>query len=119
MNQTRAFLLFAWFAVATLLWMEWGKEKAAPLASASTTATATTSTVPNASAATSGPAGIPAVPNAPASMTATPPAAAGAIAPVTVTTDVLKVVLDGGELRQADLLRYPSTADADSPPVRL
>lgn len=30
MNQTRAFLILAWLMVATLLWMEWGKEKSAP-----------------------------------------------------------------------------------------
>ncbi|RBF36837.1 membrane protein insertase YidC, partial [Xanthomonas oryzae pv. oryzae] len=29
MNQTRVFLIFAWLMVAALLWMEWGKEKAA------------------------------------------------------------------------------------------
>ena len=28
MNQTRVFLIFAWLMVATLLWMEWGKEQA-------------------------------------------------------------------------------------------
>ena len=28
MNQTRAFLLFAWLMLATLLWMEWGRELA-------------------------------------------------------------------------------------------
>jgi YidC/Oxa1 family membrane protein insertase len=39
--------------------------------------------------------------------------------PVEVTTDVLHVVLDGGELRQADLLKYPTLAAADSEPVRL
>ena len=30
MNQTRVFLIFAWLMVATLLWMEWGKENAPP-----------------------------------------------------------------------------------------
>ena len=30
MNQTRVFLIFAWLMVAMLLWMEWGKERAAP-----------------------------------------------------------------------------------------
>ena len=30
MNQTRVFLIFAWLMVAVLLWMEWGREKAAP-----------------------------------------------------------------------------------------
>ncbi|MCF5956977.1 membrane protein insertase YidC, partial [Xanthomonas perforans] len=29
MNQTRVFLIFAWLMVAALLWMEWGKDKAA------------------------------------------------------------------------------------------
>ena len=31
MNQTRLFLIFAWLMVATLLWMEWGKEKQAAI----------------------------------------------------------------------------------------
>src|SRR5690606_9949109 len=30
MNQTRVFLIFAWLMVAVLLWMEWGRDKAAP-----------------------------------------------------------------------------------------
>ena len=30
MNQTRVFLILAWLMVAMLLWMEWGKERAAP-----------------------------------------------------------------------------------------
>ena len=119
MNQTRVFLIFAWLMVATLLWMEWGKEKAAPPAPANTVATAPTSTVPSAGSAAVT-AGVPAVPNAPASMSATTaPGTGPATASITVITDVLKVVLDGGELRQADLLRYPSTADAGSAPVRL
>ena len=120
MNQTRTFLIFAWLAVATLLWMEWGKEKAAPPSPANTAATAMTSTVPNAGVAAST-MGVPAVPSAPASMSAAPTDidANQAGTPVTVITDVLKVVLVGGELRQADLLKYPTTADAGSPPVRL
>jgi hypothetical protein len=126
MNQTRVFLIFAWLMVATLLWMEWGKEAAAPPATAETTQ-ATTSTVPDASGAatTSGVPSVPTVPTvptSPASMSATPapaPSPGAARPSVTVTTDVLKVVLDGGELRQADLLKYPSTAAAGSTPVRL
>jgi len=118
MNQTRVFLIFAWLMVATLLWMEWGKEKAepptpveAPMAQAST--------VPSAKGAATT-AGVPAVPTSPASMSATAaPTTAATRASVTVTTDVLNVVLDGGELRQADLLKYPSSAAPGSPPVRL
>ena len=122
MNQTRLFLIFAWLMVATLLWMEWGKEKAAPATPAVTAESS--SAIPSSKGAvptvpTAAPAG--AVPNAPAAGATGPttnvtPAQAAA---VTVTTDVLRVVLDGGELRQADLLKYPSEADAKSPPVRL
>ena len=118
MNQTRVFLIFAWLMVATLLWMEWGKEQAAPPARAEP-AQATTSSVPSAGAMPT-PAGVPAVPNTPSVVSAAPAATTGAAGtPVIVTTDVLKVQLVGGELRQADLLKYPSTSAADSTPVRL
>src|SRR5688572_25455503 len=116
MNQTRLFLLFAWLMVATLLWMEWGKEQAPP--PAASVATATTDGVPSS-------AGVPsatgsAIPVAPGS-TAAPvvTAAPTAARPVTVETDVLRVQMTGGELSQADLLHYPSEADAASAPVRL
>ena len=116
MNQTRLFLIFAWLMVATLLWMEWGKEKAAPATPA--VATETSSAVPAASGVPpNAPATVPSAPGSPV-----PPGTASAdakAATVTVTTDVLRVVLDGGELREADLLKYPSQADANSPPVRL
>ena len=123
MNQTRVFLLFAWLIVATMLWMEWGKfnaptPEAAPVAptavvpdasvpqatpAAALPATATDATLPTATAA------------APA-ITAAAPAPARA---VTVTTDVLRVVLDGGNVLQADLLKYPQSKAAGSAPVRL
>lgn len=124
MNQTRVFLIFAWLMVATLLWMEWNKEQSAPPPAPATTASATP-TVPDMALPhdAAGTASVPGVP----SMAALPaPAAATGVAntdaktdTVTVDTDVLKVVLDGGEVLQADLLAYPSTADEDSPPVRL
>jgi len=117
MNQTRLFLIFAWLMLATLLWMEWGKEKAAPAAITTTETAASSGAVPSAAIppATSG-----AVPNA----SGVPAAGATAAAPataetVTVSTDVLHVVLAGGELRQADLLKYPALAAANSQPVRL
>ena len=58
MNQTRMFLIFAWMMVATLLWMEWGKDNA-PQARAGGDAeragrpprTSSASTVPGATAA--------------------------------------------------------------------
>ena len=111
MNQTRVFLLFAWLMVATLLWMEWGKEQAAP--PATPTPAATQAAVPGAPATG-------AVPSAPLAATA-PQAAtstASAAGTVTVQTDVLRVVLDGGEVRQADLVSYPDIGDAKRP-VRL
>ncbi|HEU4774527.1 MAG TPA: membrane protein insertase YidC, partial [Lysobacter sp.] len=127
MNQTRLFLIFAWLMVATLLWMEWNKEQAAPPPT-STGVSTTAPAVPGSDlpdAAEQARAGVPGAPV----MTAAPVAAAGLAAvagesaagndAVTVTTDVLQVLLDGGEVRQADLLRYPSTAEEGSAPVRL
>jgi len=123
MNQTRTFLIFAWLMVAALLWMEWGKEKAAPVVPAATTQVAGAPAVP----VTTSPGSVPsanqgALPGVPATAPLATVGAAPAAAPaatVTVTTDVLKVVLDGGEMREADLLAYPQTDDAGSPPVRL
>ena len=110
MNQTRFLLIFAWLMVATLLWMEWGKEQAAPPAAATA---ATTPAVPAA-------ADVPAAPSAtPTATPAAPQATSATAAPVvSVTTDVLQVSLTGGELRRADLLRYPAGADSREP-VRL
>ncbi|MEO5566287.1 MAG: membrane protein insertase YidC [Luteimonas sp.] len=122
MNQTRTFLIFAWLAVATLLFMAWSRDNATtPVADAAGVAAAQVD-------AASGDSTVPsvvrgAVPDAPtASMSATPvaaePVASGAPA-VTVTTDVLRVVLDGGNVRQADLLDYPQTTEPGSAPMRL
>ena len=53
-------------------------------------------------------------------MSATAAAPAASTAPaVTVTTDVLRVVVDGGAVREADLLAYPQTPTPGSAPVRL
>ncbi|HEY0505896.1 MAG TPA: membrane protein insertase YidC, partial [Lysobacter sp.] len=94
-------------------------EKAAPAAPAQTAAVAsqTDASVPAAAA----PGAVPTAPTMAASPSPTASAAAqpAASPTVTVTTDVLKVVLDGGEMRQADLIRYPTTADDASAPVRL
>jgi YidC/Oxa1 family membrane protein insertase len=123
MNQTRTFLIFAWLVVATLLFMAWGRDKATPaptLDAAAATAGATPaasgdSTIPEASTAGSVPQAhaAPAM-SAPATTAATPGAPS-----VTVTTDVLRVVLDGGAVREADLLAYPQTPTPGAAPVRL
>ncbi|TKR30130.1 membrane protein insertase YidC [Luteimonas gilva] len=114
MNQTRVFLIFAWLMVATLLWMEWGKEKAAP-------ATPTLQPAAAAPQATGAPPAAGAIPSATplAGAPAATQSAANAAPAVTVTTDVFKIGMDGGALHVADLLKYPTTADEKSPPVRL
>jgi YidC/Oxa1 family membrane protein insertase len=118
MNQTRVFLIFAWLMVASLLWIEWGKRNAAPEAptTAPTTvaapATGSSSTVPSAAAL---------LPPAPAASAETPASSAtpGAAKPLTVTTDVLRMTLDGGRVLSADLLKYPQSKSPGSAPVRL
>ena len=118
MNQTRLLLIFAWLTVATLLWMEWGKEKAAPAVSQATAVVDSSAGVPTANSPV--PSATGAIPVAPGNTTATPSVVSNSRGEaVTVSTDVLHVVLDGGELRQADLLRYPTLAAANSDPVRL
>ena len=120
MNQTRVFLIFAWLMVATLLWFEWSREKAAPAAPAVATQTAAPagSTVP-APVSSSAPASG-SVPSAPAVAPAPTGAPKGTAGPrVTVKTDVLSLVLDGGSVLQADLLHYPQSKTPGSGPVRL
>jgi len=112
MNQTRLFLIFAWLMLATLLWMEWGKEKAAPATPVAAQSVPATAAAPN-GAVPSAPTATAATPTAPTASTSTRGEA------VIVATDVLRVKLDGGVLHQADLLRYPSLAAANSTPVRL
>ncbi len=123
MNQTRTFLVIAWLMVATLLWMEWNKEKSAP--PPPTPAPAATAAAPGAIPAvpTAVPSAVPDAPVAPAAPAvpgevATASAATAAQA-VTVETDVLRLVIDGGSVLQAELLAYPQTRDEGSPPVQL
>ncbi|WP_313644515.1 membrane protein insertase YidC [Stenotrophomonas sp.] len=120
MNQTRVFLIFAWLMVAVLLWMEWGREKNAP--DPATVAT----TQPAVPAATDADLAPPPAGNVPqANVPGQAPAATASVeaataAPrVTVTTDVLKLVLDGRSVLDADLLQFPQTKAAGSPPVQL
>jgi len=118
MNQTRVFLILAWLMVAVLLWMEWGKEQAAPPASASAPTTAVAEeAVPQPVAAVPADGSVPAA-TAPAPAVAATPAAASAQR-VTVSSDVLRLVLDGGSVVQADLLQFPRSRTGDGTPVRL
>src|SRR5687768_2243670 len=106
MNQTRVFLFFAWLMVATLLWMEWGKFNAPKPANL-----ATATTQPQPSNVGSVPAAVP-VPSQAAPATAsgvpaaTPVAAiASNAAPtnqrVVVSSDLLRLTLDGGNVLEA------------------
>lgn len=126
MNQTRVFLILAWLMVAMLLWMEWGKEQAAPPTEATTTslpaAGPDAAAIPAAVPAATTPSADPSVP------AASVPAAASVQAPVSpsaaaarvhVRTDVLDLVLDGGSVLQADLPKFPQTRQPGSAPVRL
>src|SRR5690606_13600357 len=122
MNQTRTFLIFAWLAVATMLFMAWSRDNAAPAnpvaeGAAPAAVDSGDSTVPAVAREV-----VPDVASAPvapvAGMSATTQSVAQA-STVTVTTDVLRVVLDGGNVRQADLLAYPQTTEPGSEPMRL
>ncbi|MDQ3289439.1 MAG: membrane protein insertase YidC [Pseudomonadota bacterium] len=121
MNQTRIFLLFAWLMLATLLWMKWGEEQASPAISPTSTVAVDSGSVPVAVAPA--PNGsvpeVPTIPAASAPPVGTPAAASRESDSVMVTTDVLRARVDGGEIRQADLLDYASGVEAGSPPVRL
>lgn len=116
MNQTRNLLLFAWLAVATLLWMQWSAERA-PKAPATATATAAQDT----QAAVGVPSPNGTIPTAPGAALAQPvqPAVAQAMPAVEVRTDVLRLQLAGDGVQVADLLQYPRNEAANSEPVRL
>ena len=120
MNQTRLFLIFAWLMVATLLWMEWGKEKQAAQVPATPAAqvAAPPAMVPGQAPAPAASA-VPTanVPAAPGQAPVSKPVAA--TPSLIVTTDVLRLTLDGGSVREADLLKFPQTRDAGSQPVML
>jgi len=124
MNQTRTFLILAWLMVAVLLWMEWNKEQVAPPAEPATpveVAPGNGAAIPSAPAATGSSAAVPAAPAVPQVPGAIPesratPAPASA---VTVETDVLRLLIDGGSVLRAELLHYPQSRDDGSPPVQL
>ena len=110
MTQTRTFLLLAWLMVATLLWMEWGKEQQAPVAPATPTA-APAATLPTGGVPAAAPTGAPA---------AQAVASASASAPlVRLRNDVLDLQLDGIQVVRAELLAYRQTRETGSPPVVL
>ncbi|HSD15786.1 MAG TPA: membrane protein insertase YidC [Thermomonas sp.] len=112
MTQTRTFLILAWLMVATLLWMEWGKERDAAVAPSPAIPAATQST------AVPGAPGIP-VANVPGATPSAAPVASVALPVVRLRNDVLALELNGRDVTRADLLKYHQTRDAGSPPVLL
>ena len=127
MNQTRVLLMIAWLFVAVMLWMEWGKFNAPKVEATAAPAAAiraanTADTVPTAAPVTAAPAAANGtVPDAAplAGATSAPAPAVSAAPRVVVSTDVLRLVLDGGSVLQADLLQYPQEKKPGSAPVRL
>ena len=111
MTQTRTFLLFAWLMVAALLWMEWNKEREpqpqAAVPAASQVAASATAGVPAATVPGSAPVAAASAASVPAAQT------------LTLKNDVLALQLDGRTVTGAQLLKYPQTRDAGSPPVAL
>src|SRR5690554_6151078 len=127
MNQTRTFLIFAWLMVATLLWMEWGKEQRTPQPEAVAAAAAAdpAASIPGAPAGAAAPAAVPgavpeaaSLPDMPVMAASAAPAASSA-GLVQVRTDVLDLSLSGGAVVRADLLQFPQTRDEGSAPMRL
>ena len=113
MNQTRVFLLFAWIMVATLLYMEWNKEEVAAAAPAQIGATTTTPAVPGTASIPSMPANVPLAPVAGAPQAPVAATTQSNDDVVTVTTDTLRVTLDGGRVRSAELLKFPKDAKSN------
>ena len=118
MNQTRVFLIFAWLMVAILLWMEWGKFNAPAVAAPTVAAAAATqsgSTVPASAPAAQPGSTVPQAPaavEAPAAVAAAPSAGQRVI----ISSDVLKLTLDGGSVLEAELLHYPQDKRPGSQP---
>ena len=126
MNQMRTFLIFAWLMVATILWMNWNKEQNAPpppqVAQAAVSVApsdglpppAVPGTVPDAVPA----ATVPAASGQPVAAARIGPAPAAAPR-ITLSNDVLRLSLDGGNVRRAELLKYHVSRAPDAPLVRL
>lgn len=123
MTSTRNILLIALLFIGYLLWTKWDEDYNAvtppPVASNATPASGNATVAgdtPSAAPAQTPAATIPAaIPNADATT------ASAAVAPVVVSTDVLRVEIDprGGNIIVADLLAYPQQPKDFAHPVRL
>ena len=124
MNQTRTLLMFAWLAVAFLLFQEWQRFDAPPppatpnsLQAPTPAASATASPVPDASSLPAA-GSLPALPGASAVETK---ATVTAQPTITVQSDTLKLRIDlrGGSVVDAELLTYPLEKKPGSTNVHL
>lgn len=121
MDNPRTFLLIALSFVMLLLWQAWLQDYGPVQQEGSATSSIQPASTEQSAAVTGG--DLPGTP-APAA-TAAPanpemqPLESGR--QVTVETDLYHLVIDtsGGDLRRADLLRYPATHNPGSPPFRL
>jgi len=121
MNQTRTLLIFAWLAVAFLLFQEWQHFDAPPMPvqANAPSSTAALSPLPG-QQALPGNDSLPALPTV-----AKPDEISAAIAApsqiITVQSDVLKLRIDlrGGSVIDAELLTYPLEKTAESSNVHL
>lgn len=117
MDNQRLFLFIALSFIGLMLWEAWQRDYStpppAPAASSETAAPAAAGPTPADLPAAAPSAVAPAAAEADASLTSS--------ARVRVVTDVLDVAIDtrGGDLRQADLLRYPKDSTAPDVPVHL
>jgi YidC/Oxa1 family membrane protein insertase len=131
MMNPRNLLLIALLFLGYLLWVQWQQDyhpAAVPVAATSAAAGKRTADTGNAAAASAPAAEIPTATTdgghaSPPPATAPVPAAPAVptVAPVVVTTDVLRVAIDprGGNVVSADLLAYPGDQGAHASPVRL
>lgn len=117
MNQTRTFLVFALLAVAYLLFNQWQNDYHKPPAVASAPVAA--SSTPAIASDTTDNGAVPAATTSSAAAPAPATIAPSTVAEthgqlITVTTDVLRVVIDsrGGSLVRAELLKYPQKLKA-------
>jgi YidC/Oxa1 family membrane protein insertase len=127
MNQVRTFLLFAWLLVGFLIWEAWQRDYLVPApAQVPTPAVVDDIGAGIPSIAVPSPADdalIPAAPDIAARGVPEAPAIerAADLAPVVVSTDLLRLTFDprGATLIRAELLGYLQSTDADAPPVEL
>ncbi|HHW4672485.1 MAG TPA: membrane protein insertase YidC, partial [Xylella fastidiosa subsp. pauca] len=102
MNQTRVLLIFSWLTVATLLWMDWGKNKNETLEISASQNLGVDSNLELEHAVPQINAGA-----VPVQKDSQLIAVAPKVPVIKVKTDVLQLKLDGFSVLAADLLRLP------------